>query len=371
MSIRKRKRGWIIDVDVGLPDGTRKRVRKVCPLNGKRDAEAMEREIKRALLAGTYKARKEVLKENDSPPTLCEFAEKFIEDYAKANNKASEVITKQSILKNHLQPAFGNIRLDRIGMREVDRYKNRKKQEGQSLKTINNHLAVLHKLLVVAHEYSEIDKVPKIKWQKFPAPDFDFLSFDEAKALVNHAEDFWREMILVALNTGMRHGELLELREKDISLHNAKLVVSRAYYRGIVDTPKNGKSREIWLNDELVAVFENLLKGKPNRLIFGNEKGHHLNSEQCKWPIWRACDKAEIRRVRWHVLRHTFASHLTMLGVPLKVVQELLGHFSVQMTMRYSHLSPESKKNAVNQLQIYGNIAATKNGELDNSPFLQ
>jgi integrase len=76
----------------------------------------------------------------------------------------------------------------------------------------------------------------------------------------------------------------------------------------------------------------------------------HLRKNECKWPLWRACKRAGLRRVGWHVLRHTFASHLVMRGAPLKAVQELLGHATIEMTMRYAHLAPDVSREAVKLL---------------------
>ena len=81
--------------------------------------------------------------------------------------------------------------------------------------------------------------------------------------------------------------------------------------------------------------------------MFCGDDGSLLTSESCKWPLWRACKRAGLRRIGWHVLRHTFASHLVMRGAPLKAVQELLGHSTMEMTMRYSHLSPDVRRDAV------------------------
>ena len=369
MSVRKRGKKWIVDIDFQHPDGSHERKRKVSPIQTKRGAEQYERELRQALAAGTYHNGKEA-KSKEAVPTLSVFSEEFIALYAESNNKPSEVMTKQSVLNNHLVPAFGKLPLDRIGMREVDRYKAIKKREGLSPKSINNHLAILHKLLVVAADYQELERAPKINWQKFPEPDFDFLDFDEAESLILSADGVWKDMIIVALNTGLRHGELLELRGKDVFLDTAVLTVRRNYYRGHVGTPKSGKSRDIPLNERALDVLE-IRKVRANELVFGNNLGEHFQSEQCKWPIWKACDRAGIRRIRWHVLRHTFASHLVMRGAHLKAVQELLGHSSMQMTMRYSHLSPKAKRDAVELLQTSGTIAAQKNDELGNSPLLQ
>jgi len=75
-----------------------------------------------------------------------------------------------------------------------------------------------------------------------------------------------------------------------------------------------------------------------------------LGKGASKWPLWSACKRAAVRRIGWHALRHTFASHLVMRRAPLKAVQELLGHSTIEMTMRYSHLSPDVRKDAVRLL---------------------
>lgn len=82
-------------------------------------------------------------------------------------------------------------------------------------------------------------------------------------------------------------------------------------------------------------------------LVFCNPDGDFWKKNECKHPLWRACRRAKLRRIGWHVLRHSFASHLVMRGVPLKAVQELLGHSTIEMTMRYSHLSPDVTRSAV------------------------
>ena len=86
-----------------------------------------------------------------------------------------------------------------------------------------------------------------------------------------------------------------------------------------------------------------------------------------------ACQRAELCHISWHVLRHTFASHLVMRGAPIRVVQELLGHSTITMTMRYSHLSPDARHEAVRfagfGVHGLGTIWAQENGEFCNPPF--
>jgi site-specific recombinase XerD len=81
---------------------------------------------------------------------------------------------------------------------------------------------------------------------------------------------------------------------------------------------------------------------------------------ECKHPLWSACKRAGLRRIGWHVARHSFASHLAMRGAPIKAIQELLGHATIAMTMRYAHLSPEVARDAVSLLDRRGTSVAPK-----------
>ena len=84
--------------------------------------------------------------------------------------------------------------------------------------------------------------------------------------------------------------------------------------------------------------------------MFCGADGHMFAENECKWPLWRACKMAGLRKIGWHTLRHTFASHLCMRGVPLRTVQEYLGHSDIRTTMRYAHLAPDHKNDAIKVL---------------------
>ena len=156
-------------------------------------------------------------------------------------------------------------------------------------------------------------------------------------------------MITVALKTGLRQGELLALAWDDVDLVAGRLVVSRNLSRGEITTPKNGKTREIPLGDDVLSALKRHrhLRGD---VVFCTPAGSMFTKGESKHPLWRACKRAGLRRIGWHVLRHTFASHLVMRKAPIKAVQELMGHFSVTMTERYAHLSPDVRKDAVRLL---------------------
>ena len=360
MSVRKRKwkgkdgkvrEAWMVHIERENPDGTPGApVRKLLSGMSKRDAEAWERRALAEVMAGAY-GRKEAV-ETKPAPLLSDFEREFVANYATTNNKPSEVETKRTALRVHLVPAFGGLRLDQIDERKIEAFKADRLSPapaggGLAPKSVNNLLTILRKLLVVAAEWRLIDRVPRVKWLKAPKPGFDFLDFEEADRLEAVAEEgLWRTMVLLGLRTGLRQGELIALRWDEVDLVSGRLRVCRSVSRGIVGTPKSGRSRELPLSDEACRALKahRHLKGE---LVFSDEKGGMLTKGECKHPLWRSCKKAGLRRIGWHVLRHTFASHLVMQGVPLKAVQELLGHATIEMTMRYSHLSPQVTRNAV------------------------
>ena len=337
MTVRRDKRRdnrYFIDIVYTRPDASQIRIRKVAPVQNRRAAEQYEREVRNALATGEYGKEKE----QKTIPTLKEYAEEVMATYAMLNNKLSERRAKRFNLDNHLLPAFGKKRLNEITVKDIRWYQAEKVKSGLKRKTVNNHMMTLSRILTLAAEEGIIDSVPKFKHLKVEKPPFDFLDFEEAERLIAASHGEWRTMIIVALKTGLRLGELLGLRWEDIDLVRMRLTVNQNAVYNEISTPKSGKSREIPLCDDVLAAL------KSNRhlktLVFCKPSGKIWQTKDTYAPLHFACAKAGIRKVGWHVLRHTFASHLVMKGAPLKSVQEFLGHSTMEMTMRYAHLSP-------------------------------
>lgn len=373
MTVRRRRwhdpagvqrEAWVVDVQATGKDGRLRRVQRVAPLQNRRAAEKLEHELRQELLDAD---ERQPLGES---PLLSEFATEFIDTYARTNNKPSEVESKRMILRVHLVPELGHLPLDKIGAPELEVYKAKKLKAQLARKTVNNHLTVLRKLLSTAVEWGKLQNVPQIKWMKAPVPEFDFLTFDEAERLINCAAIEWRSMITIALRTGLRLGELLALRWVDVDLDAGRLVVRRSVARGVIGTPKNGRIREVPLSVSAIAAF----KSQPHRgeLVFCGRKGEMLTKGATKRPLWSAAKAAGLRRIGWHVLRHTVASHLVMRGAPMKAVQELLGHSTMEMTMRYAHLSPDARRDAVCLLDLKESVTLvwqTSKGEVIRLPL--
>jgi integrase len=214
-------------------------------------------------------------------PTLEAFAEEFLVKYARTNNKASEAHTKGTMLRAHLVPAFGSKRLDAIGPREIEGYKATKVKSGYEAKSINNQLGVLRRLLRIAVEWRLIDAAPAVKPLKASKPPIRFLDFDEAKLLVDAVEDSWRTMVLTALNTGLRHGELLALRWEHVDLRLGQLVVCENDWRGVIGTPKGNRTRVIPLNDTVLAGLKHHRHGR-GPLVFCRGNGERFTYHQLR-----------------------------------------------------------------------------------------
>jgi integrase len=208
---------------------------------------------------------------------------------------------------------------------------------------------VLRRALVSAEEWGHVPHVPTVKWMRTDPPTFDFFTRDESERLLAATPREHLAIVATALKAGLRRGELLALEWQDIDLVTGKILVRRSVWRGRVTAPKSGKHREVAMSPQLARILKahRHLKG---RLVFSSADGSMLSKDMVKRILPAACRRAGLREIQWHVLRHSFASHLVMANVPLKAVQELLGHATIDVTMRYAHLAPGVHSDAVARL---------------------
>jgi integrase len=150
--------------------------------------------------------------------------------------------------------------------------------------------------------------------------------------------------VLVALNTGLRQGEIFNLDWLDVDLVGAQLTVRGA-------GAKSGQTRHVPLNSEAVAVLTAWrASATPGYVFPGRADGENGRLDNITKAWLHAVKAAKLETFRFHDLRHTFASKLVMAGVDLNTVRELLGHATLKMTLRYAHLAPEHKAAAVQKL---------------------
>ena len=346
MVARKIDKKWYADFRFQHTDGRVERIRKRSPVESRAGAREFEHQLRLELAQPARVITKEV-------PTFAAYADTFMNTYVIANNKPSEVEAKRSMLKHHLLPAFAELPIDQIRTHAIEVLKAELLAKGKSPKRVNNILACLGKMLRYAHEIELIDKVPKLKLLKVPVQKFDFLDFEELSRLLEATKsDSARYALLVtASDAGLRQGELVALEWGDVDLVARMLTVRRSSWRGIVGTPKSGRDRKLPLTARLCAALKahRHLRGP---LVFCHEDGSPLTQSAIEAALRFACKRAGLRSIGSHVLRHTFCSHLAMRGAPLKAIQELAGHSTLSMTLRYMHLAPSALREAIDLLDF-------------------
>lgn len=294
-------------------------------------------------------------KEEKKRITLRDFSVEYLEDYSKVRHKPSVYLTYKDILNIHLVPFFGDHKLHEIEPRTVDRYVAVKK-ETLSVKTIKNHLGLLAAMLKVGvrWRYLKVAELPHIELPKPPPPSFDWLSREEIKRLVKVAQDNPRlaTMLPFAIYTGLRVGEQLALTWADVDFEREEISIRRSYASGQTTSPKSNRHRTLPLHPvalEALRAQEPLTKPLGG-LVWCLEDGAQMTKQHIRDHFKRALKEAGLRDIRWHDLRHTFASTLTSAGANLQSVQILLGHSEVRTTMRYSHLSKSDLQNAISMI---------------------
>lgn len=343
MVVRKRGNKWWIDF---MFDRTR--YRKPCPENSKTGATAYEMLIRQRLARGeSLRAKKEI-----KLISFIEFSKQWMKDYVEVNNKNSEIESKKMILRAHLIPFFGNRALAEITNQNIEQYKAQKLYENKSAKSINNHLAVLRKLLVTAEEWELLNKIPKVKLLKVMSKDADYLTIEDCNKLLASAEGVWKDMILFAINTGLRYGEMVALKWRDVDFKKRMIIVEHSIVKDIPqDSTKSNRIRYVPIIDE---VFEMLLNRKiytRGEYVFYERDGKFLKREFCRNKLNGISKRANLRRIGWHTLRHTFASHLAEKRITPNVIKDLLGHSDIRTTMRYAHLDSSALREAIKVLE--------------------
>jgi integrase len=349
MSVRVRPYrhgGWEVDITTRLPNGSRRRERSKAPVPSKSAAVRWGEHRERHLLQhGVPQPRKEV-------PTLEAFAPRFLDGYARANRqKASGVAAKEMIVRVHLTPALGDRRLDTIFNEDVQRLKHRLLRKAP--KTVNNILTVLNVILKKAVEWDVIERMPcTIKLLPVPKRSTRFYDFDEYERLVAAAKAMDpRAYLLVVMSgeAGLRLGEMVALEWGDIDFVKRQVCIQRSAWKGQVASPKGGRLRYVPLTARLTAALRDHrhLRGS---LVLYQDDGTPLTEGQVQGFVRRAAQRAGLFNNGPHMLRHTFCSHLAMLGAPARAIQELAGHQDLTTTQRYMHLSPAALGTAVQLL---------------------
>jgi len=213
-------------------------------------------------------------------------------------------------------------------------------------RSVNRELITLRSMFsrMVAWEYLQTHPMKGIKPLKAQERVPTFLMLDQLDRLFDACESqHLYTFVVLAAYTGLRKGEILSLKWDDVDHKRKEIAVQKT---------KTRKARSIPMNDLIAETLENhpirIVDGKKCSLVLTRPDGksyRHMTTE-----FEKALEKAELPRIRIHDLRHSFASNLVIAGMPLNVVQELMGHNDIKTTMIYAHLAPNARRAAVDAL---------------------
>jgi integrase len=314
----------------------------------------------------------------NKPKTLKEFFENEYKSWVLTHHKRGDKTL--AIIIRCFDKLFSKP-LEEITPSIIEQWRIKRLNDGISNATLNRDIGTLKSLFTKAIEWGFIKENPlkNLKLSKIDrAPKVRYLSFDEEKslrkALLEREEQLkqdrrrgneWRQtrgydllpecegevfcdylapMVLISINTGLRQGELFHLTWEMIDLKERSIIISG-------QITKNSSSRYIPLNNEAYKIIKQLYEKSNSKkgLVFLSKDNKPFNNIKRSWTT--ILKRAQITEFRWHDLRHHFASKLVMAGIDLNTVRELLGHSDIKMTLRYAHLAPEHKINAVKKIE--------------------
>ncbi len=355
-------------------DRTRYTIGKYGQLTLKQAREIAGKTIAEVKLGRDPQTEKKESRISRQKPTLGVFIEEQYLPWFEANYKAH--VTRYTLRQF---TELYDKKLDSVVAWDVERWRKRKLSEGLKRSTINRRVAELRSCFSRAVEWELVGEHPLRAVKQYREDKLAvvrFLDEDEERRLraalhvretklrvKRESANQWRKerrqellptlngtfvdhlkpMVLLSLNTGLRRGELFDLAWRNIDFKTRVLTV-------VGTSAKSGRTRHIPLNDESHETLRGwkAQADATDGLVFPSESGEPFDNVNKSWA--GVLREAKITNFRWHDMRHHFASRLAMAGVDLNTIRELLGHSELTMTLRYAHLAPEHKAEAVARL---------------------
>lgn len=326
MALYRRKAGvWYADF---FADG--KRVQESTGTRNKREAE------KFLALRVSEVQRCVYVKPVHTP--LPELWERYFA-YAKAHKRSWR---RDEQMYGNLVNFLGAATLDSITSLRVEEYQQRRAKD-VSPATVNRETALLKHMFNMAERWRLHQGPNPVRWVKFlPENNLQYrtLGEDEEQRLLQFVPPYLRELIRFAINTGLRCGDLLDLKWEEVDIDEKRLSLIMGKTRRRLEVP---------LNDAALAILAGKQAIKHGPHVFYNP-GTGDRFYDLKAGFKAGLKRAGLTGITWHTFRHTFASRLTRSGADLVTVKELLGHSTINTTMRYAHSNHESKARAVAKL---------------------
>jgi integrase len=256
--------------------------------------------------------------------------------------------------KKHIEPIFKDRPLSKISPFDIEKLKIKLTNRDLAPATVKHVLVLIRQLInkaIAWGMWSGENPIKKVKLPRLNNQRERFLSKEEAKKILEEVQKVsphTYDICLLSLHTGMRAGEIFDLKWSHIDTENGLIHIA---------DPKSGRARKAFMTKTIKRMFQSLEVGKPEDYVFPSRDGVRI--DRVSNSFMRAVDELKLnegitdprQKVVFHSLRHTFASWLAIQGTPILTIKELLGHQSLAMTERYSHLSPDHKRQAVEGIE--------------------
>ena len=279
-----------------------------------------------------------------------DFADRWMRDYCRLEKSAGSQVTDESLVRIHLKPTLGHVKLGQLTRPRLEEFRRELRERRHprtgkplSTKTVNIVLSLVKQMLgsAVAWERLGTNAAAALKLFKMPEQEYSWWPAEERDFFLRQAariDPEFAELCLVAVHTGLRRGELAALERRQLDFEGRMITVgsSHCYKSGErLERTKTGRIRHVTMRP---VVLQALLSRKlmaPTAKVFGPAVLLHSARR-----LRRLAKEVGVTPLRFHDLRHTFASNLVREGLPLYNVQRLLGHTTATMTQRYAHLAP-------------------------------
>ena len=308
-----------------------------------------------------------------------EAGERYIDRLESLGRKKTTIADYRSTLRVHLVPFFGGRSLDRIDVRLVEAFIAAKQREGKAPKSISNYVGLLYSIFAHAEKrgWARSNPVALADKPRTEPRDADirYLEIEELEALIRAVSNdelgqVERVLYRAAAMTGLRRGELLALRWRDVDWSSGLIRVRRNYTRGEFGTPKSRRSsRAVPLADTIAAELERHFQQSnftaDDDLVFAHPLlGTVLDPSKLQKRFNKAAKRAGLRPVRFHDLRHTFGTRMAAAGAPMRAIQEWMGHRDSRTTSLYADYAPDASQGATWAARAFGDL----NGAARPSP---
>jgi integrase len=341
MALRKRGKRWMLDVYI---DGNRRR--EMIP-HARREKQAKKAEIKlqQELFDNRFNTQKDV-------PLLSDFIDEHFLPWSRTNKRSWRSDRWRA---TSLKTFFAGKRLNEITPILIEKFKSRERetitQRGakQSPASVNRKIELLSRILSMAVDYEMIPSNPCRRVRKFQLNNRRerYLSVEEENRLLSvliGRKAYLRPIIILALNTGMRRGEILNLEWWQVDFSSNRLIVTKT---------KSGKPRHIPMNEIVRETLVELKEGSKGNYVFESRKKAGQPILDPKKAFNSALKDAGIENFRFHDLRHTAGTRLAEAGADAFTIKDILGHASIQTSAIYVHATDEGKRRALTALGRY------------------